>query len=84
FRVEPKHFKMDLQQLSQPLNKRLLEIAYENYQKIGREILPNEIRIRAISKDAENNIELEFRNLELNGEVSFPYKIPKGFKEIEL
>ena len=84
FQVEPKNFKMALQQLSQPLEKRVLEIAYKNYQSLDNEILPNEIMVKAISKDNENNIDLEFRNLELNGTVNFPYSIPKGFNEIEL
>lgn len=84
FRIEPKNFKMDVQQLSQPLENRLLEIAYENYQEIGRVVFPNEIKIKAISKENENHIELEFRNIEFNGPVNFPYKIPNGFKEIEL
>lgn len=84
FRIEPKNYKMALQQLSQPFEKRLLEISYENYQILDKEILPNEIKIRAITKDSENNIALEFRNIELNGAMNFPYSIPKGFKEIEL
>ncbi|WP_419213276.1 DUF4292 domain-containing protein [Maribacter sp. X9] len=84
FRIEPKNFKMDLQQLSQPLEKRLLEISYENYQTIGEEVFPNEIKIKAISKDKENDIGLEFRNIEFNRPVNFPYKIPNGFKQIEL
>ena len=75
---------MALQQLSQPLKNRLLEISYENYQILDKEILPNEIKIRAITNEDENNIALEFRNIELNGAVNFPYSIPKGFKEIEL
>ncbi|MDO1512985.1 DUF4292 domain-containing protein [Maribacter confluentis] len=84
FRIEPKNFKMNLQQLSQPSEQRLLQIAYQNYQKIDNEILPNEIHIKALTKDSENTIKLEFRNIELNGAVNFPYSIPKGFKEIEL
>jgi len=84
FKVEPKNFKIALQQLSQPQEKRLLEIDYKNYQLIDKEIFPNEIMIEAISKDETNTIELEYRNLELNGPVNFPYKIPNGFKEIEL
>lgn len=84
FRIEPKNFKMNVQLLSQPLENRRLEISYENYQAIGREVFPNEIRIKAISKDIENNVKLEFRNLEFNGPVNFPFKIPNGFREIEL
>lgn len=84
FQIEPKNFKMAMQQLSQPLKKRLLEITYKNYQSIDQEVLPNEIGIIAIQEDAENTITLEYRNMELNRPASFPYKIPKGFKEIVL
>ncbi len=84
FRIEPKNFRMAVQQLSQPLEKRLLEISYKNYQNIEKVVFPNEIKIKAISDDNVNDIELEFRNIELNTPVNFPYKIPKGFKEIEL
>lgn len=84
FKIEPKNFKMAVQQLSQPLEKRLLEITYENYQSVGRAIFPNEIRVKAISEDNENNIELEFRNIEFNGAINFPYRIPSGYKKIEL
>jgi hypothetical protein len=75
---------MAVQQLSQPLEKRLLEITYENYQNIEKVVFPYEIKIKAIADDNENNIDLEFRNIDLNSPVNFPYKIPKGFKEIEL
>lgn len=84
FQIEPKNFKMDLQQLSQPLKKRLLEIKYENYQLVGKEAIPNEVSILAIEENNENRISLEYRNIELNRQVNFPYKIPKGFKEIVL
>ncbi len=84
FEIEPKNFKMASQQLSQPLKKRLLEIKYENYQRIGDEVLPNTININAVEKNTENRIQLEYRNLELNRTLNFPYKIPKGYEEIVL
>lgn len=84
FQIEPRNFKMAVQQLSQPLKKRFLQIRYNNYQSIEQRVLPNEIRILAQQEDAENEITLEYRNLELNKSVNFPYKIPKGFKELVL
>ncbi|MBQ4913460.1 DUF4292 domain-containing protein [Maribacter sp. MMG018] len=84
FQIEPKNYKMALQQLSQPLKKRLLEIKYQNYQQVGKEAIPNEINILAIEENSESNISLEYRSIELNRQINFPYKIPKGFKEIVL
>jgi len=84
FEIEPKNFKMSSQQLSQPLRKRLLDINYKNYQKINKWILPNEIYIVAIEKDKRNTIDIEYRNIEFDAPVRFPYKIPEGYEEIVL
>lgn len=84
FQVEPKNFKMGLQQLSQPENGRLLQISYQNYQNVGKAVLPNQINITAVEGTTENAILLEFRNMEVNQRVNFPYSIPKGYKEIVL
>lgn len=84
YRIEPKNFKISAQQLSQPLKKRLLDIEYRNYQKIDQRILPNEIVITAIEVNTENSINLDYRNIEFNRSLNFPYKIPKGFKKITL
>lgn len=84
FQIEPKNFKIATQQISQPLKKRLLEIDYQNYQKISQYILPNSIFITAIDKNVKNTIAIEYRNIEFNNPMNFPYKIPKGYTEIVL
>jgi hypothetical protein len=84
FEIEPANFKMAAQQIAQPLKKRILEIQYKDYQKIDKRVLPNEIGIFAIDGDQSNSISIEYRNMEFNRSVNFPYKIPNGFKEIVL
>ncbi|NNE76065.1 MAG: DUF4292 domain-containing protein [Pricia sp.] len=84
FEVEPKNFKMASQQLSQPLKKRLLQINYTDYQQINKWVLPQQIAVAAIDGTNRNTIDIEYRNIEFNRPINFPYKIPKGFKEIVL
>ena len=84
FEIEPKNFKMATQQLSQPLKKRLLEINYKEYQKINKWVLPNTVLITAIEENTKNTINIEYRSIEFDQQLSFPYKIPKGYKEIVL
>jgi len=84
FQVEPQNYKMAVQQLSQPLKKRLLEINYKDYQNTSGHILPNAVLITAIDQKTKNTIDIEYRNIEFDRELSFPYKIPKGYKEIIL
>ena len=84
FEIEPKNFKMASQQLSQPLKKRLLEINYTDYQKINKWILPQQIAVAAIDGNERNTVDIEYRNVEFDQKLNFPYKIPNGFTEIIL
>jgi hypothetical protein len=84
FQIEPKNFKMATQQVSQPEKGRMLQIKYKNYQNVGPTVWPNEIFISALDGTTENTITLEYRNLELNQKLNFPYTIPNGYKEIVL
>jgi outer membrane lipoprotein-sorting protein len=82
--IEPANFMVTTQQLSQPLEKRLLEIRYKDYQVKGNQVLPGEIGITAIDTDQRNVIALAYRNVELNRPLNFPYQIPNGYEEIQL
>ncbi len=82
--LNPSHFKMDSQQLLQPLKKRYLQVDYLAYQDVDKEILPKDIKIIAIENNEEVIIAMEYKSVSLNEEVRFPFKIPSGFKEIIL
>lgn len=84
FLINPGFFKLDSQQLYQPLEKRMLQIDYNKYQEVSGQIFPENIRIIAVEKNDEIIIDLDFKSIQLNGEVRFPFNIPSGFKEIEL
>lgn len=84
YQIEPKNYKMAIQQVSQPLKKRLLEIKYSDYQLSAGHIIPNTVLITAIENNTKNTIDIEYRNIEFDRKLSFPYKIPKGYKEIIL
>ena len=82
--LNPGHFKMDSQQLAQPLEQRMLQIDYTNYQEINRQILPENIRVIALEQDEETIVNMEFRSVSLNSELRFPFRIPSGFEEIQI
>ncbi len=84
FQIEPENYKMARQELSQPQKERLLSVAYKKYQKVSAWVVPNEIMITAIDTDVTNTIAIEYKNIEFNRALNFPYKIPKGYKEIVL
>lgn len=80
--INPSHFKMDSLQMFQQLKKRILQVDYKSYQEVDNQVLPQNIRIVAVENTDEVAITMEFKSVALNGEVRFPFKIPKGYKEI--
>ncbi|WP_460220473.1 DUF4292 domain-containing protein [Psychroserpens sp. MEBiC05023] len=80
----PSHFKMDSQQLLQPLKKRFLQIDYLKYQEVENEILPQNLKIIAVEDSEELNVVMEYKSVSINEDVRFPFKIPSGFEEIIL
>ncbi len=84
FLLNPSHFKMDSQQLAQPYEGRMLQIDYTNYQRVKRQILPEQIRVIALQQQEETIVNMVFRSVSLNNELRFPFRIPSGFEEIEI
>ncbi|GAA4280157.1 DUF4292 domain-containing protein [Gaetbulibacter aestuarii] len=84
FLIDPAMFKVSSQQIAQSETRRLLQIDYQKYQEVQRQILPEDIRILAVDGTQEAIIELDFKNTSLNESLRFPFKIPSGYKKIEL
>lgn len=82
--LNPSHFLMDSQQLSQPLDRRMLQIDYNNYQEVEKHILPQNIKVIAVEDNEETIINMEFKSVSLNNDLRFPFRIPSGFEEIEV
>ena len=82
--LNPAHFKMDSQQFAQPLENRILQIDYKNYQEIDKQKLPQNIKIIALESYNETIIDLEYKSVSLNEDIRFPFRIPSGYKEIEI
>lgn len=84
FYLDAQRFTMQQQRLEQQDRDRVLTISYGEYQIQEVGILPEEVSVRAKEGDKTTEIDLEYRNVEINKEVSFPFEIPSGYKEIEL
>ncbi|WP_034060072.1 DUF4292 domain-containing protein [Lacinutrix jangbogonensis] len=80
----PTHFKMDSQQIAQSKEKRLLEIDYLAYQDVEKEVLPQRIKITALENDEQLKIDLEYKGVQLNQNLRFPFTIPSGYEQIIL
>lgn len=81
FALEPQFFRTSQQQVLQPDKRRELTVAYV-YQDIDGQATPSQVFIEAFDKAEKTSIQLDFKNIELNRTLNFPYKIPKGFKSV--
>ncbi|MCF7559640.1 DUF4292 domain-containing protein [Sabulilitoribacter multivorans] len=84
FLLDPSHFKVKSQQITQPKQHRHLQVDYLSHQNVDKQILPELIKVIAVENNEEVILNLEFKNISLNEDLRFPFKIPSGFKEIEL
>ncbi|MFV8225301.1 DUF4292 domain-containing protein [Christiangramia aquimixticola] len=84
FLLDPKTFKASAQQLAQEKDNRSLTITYSNYQNVDGLLFPENIKIIANEGGSSTNIELTYRSISFNEEVSFPFNIPSGYEEISL
>ena len=89
--MNPDNFKIASESLSQPTDGRLLNVRYGNYQKIEDGYFPLDITINTTenptsprNEETKTKIEMNFKKIDLNVSVSFPFNIPNGYEEIHL
>lgn len=84
FMINPLNFKINKQQVQESDKGKTLTIMYKDYEKIDNEIFPKNILINALDGKYSTSVDVDYRSVEFNKTVSFPFTIPKGYKEIVL
>ncbi|MDV7186489.1 DUF4292 domain-containing protein [Lutibacter sp. TH_r2] len=84
FFLNPENFKVNKQEINNPKEKQLLSVSYPIYNLIEGEQFPKKIDIRAIDNKDLTTINIEYKSVEFNKELTFPFEIPNGYKEITL
>ena len=82
--LHPNHFKVLTQEIAQPKDFRILSIDYPSYQEVEKQIIPLDVKVTVVEKTTETQVAINFRNVSLNQELRFPFKIPESYKEIIL
>jgi len=84
FLINPDNFKISSQEISQKEEFKTLTINYNNYTKIDGEVYPKEMHISASDKKYTSTIDVNYKSIAFNNPVSFPFRIPKHYKQIVL
>ncbi len=83
FFIEPTNFHLKKQQVSQPKDSLFLNVDYLAYQNIAGMNFPQNLFIEVNDNEELTTIEIDFRTIDVNSSIRFPFKIPNGYKEIE-
>src|SRR5690606_30257872 len=84
FLLDTKNFRAVAQQISQEGAARSVTVTYPGYQEVSGKVFPKQIKIVANDADANTQIDMEFRSMEFDVPVTFPFEIPSGYEEITL
>lgn len=84
FWIDPGNFKLSREELKNPNKEQSLSIEYKDYINLENSLFPKGFLVRANDGENETKIEINYRNVVFNTTLRFPFKIPNGYKEIEL
>jgi hypothetical protein len=84
FFMNPENFKLNKQEIRHPSKYQLLSVSYPKYDIIKGEQFPKNINIKSTDYKKITTINIEYRSVEFNKKLTFPFSIPNGYKEISL
>lgn len=84
FLLDAGNFKTLAQQIGEENSNRSVTVTYPEYQKIGKQLFPGQIQIVANEGAHNTRIDMQFRGIDFNVPVSFPFSIPSGYEEISI
>jgi len=84
FFLNSDNFKINKQEIRNQEKEQLLTVSYPDYTKIKGEQFPKNINIKALDHKKITTIDIEYRTVEFNENLTFPFSIPNGYKEISL
>ena len=82
FYFEGERFLVKKQQISQPVQNRMLKVTYPNHKQYGEIILPAAIAIEALQQKGKAIIDVNYNAATIDEEISFPYSVPDGYDRI--
>ena len=80
--LDAKTFKIKEQILTK--DDKQVKIIYSAYQMVEKNAFPVELIILASDGEDVNNINLTYKNIKLNDELNFPFRMPSNFSPLQL
>jgi hypothetical protein len=82
--IDPETFKLKKEEVKHPEKEQILTILYKDFNKINESLFPKGFIIKAVDLKRETVIDVNYRNVLFDTPLRFPFKLPKGYRNIEL
>ena len=83
YNINPSHFKIDEQSISNSKEKLRLDIRYPSYDLINDVVFPSQINIIAKNEKRTTTIDFNYKSVVFDEEIFMNFKIPAGYKRLE-
>ena len=80
----PVNFLLEEQRIFLPDISEVLRIKYSNYINIEDNNIPQTIRMSVIYEESLMSTEIDLTNINFPEKLNFPFKIPEGYKKLDL
>jgi hypothetical protein len=84
FFFESERFLLTKQQIEQIQQSRIFSIDYKQFQDNSGKILPSILNIFAQQQQGKTKIDIEYKNVTFDEELTFPYSVPEGYERISI
>jgi len=82
--LNPVNFRVKAQQLVREKENQSVTVSYPEYENFDGKQFPKEINIVVNEKEKNTTITINYRSLNFNKPVSFPFEIPSGYDEMSI
>ena len=82
FYFDANTFRINKQEITQTAEGRMIQVGYSNEAVYKEATLPSKVQINTIQKKGKSRINLDYKTIAFNEELSFPYSVPNGYKRI--
>jgi len=83
FFIAPQDFVLKKQTVTQPSDNLSMNVEYLTHQQVSGKNFPKNIHIEVLENTDKTTIDIDYRSIEYNAEVRFPFKIPSGYTELK-
>ena len=84
FWLDSDNFKTKKQEIHQNNGSKLLSIQFTEFEKVEGTVFPKHLYILAKDSKKTNTIDIDYKSIEFDLDLNFPFIIPSGYKEIKL